>query len=209
MNARNHHGDTALTISAQHGHTDSLSILLDHKAKPNIRNYAGHTALELSQLYQRKECYDLLKDVTVVKDIVNFFDDNPLNRSASKRSNTTWLASAIGSPLTTYILFHKSKPIVSHKNKQLSTLKLNIELVHTYIEPGLMNVIFLGVYESKDKPEGSAWFAVDIKDMKTLSEQFKEDKLDTLPMYPGALQLEIEDAAIYGQARSLLDWHHR
>ena len=220
---RNRHGDTALTISAQLGLPENIKTLLYYKRGPvktSLRNKLGHNALELSQLYQHRECYDLLehyefhvaKNMRPVPPVVNFFDHNPLDRCASKRSDKTWLQNELTNPDAGFILFHKSKPVVSHKDKKFRTFKPEHKDITRFIEPNHQNVIFLG--KEFDNSTGTiidcgAWFAIDVKDMELLKENFKEEELDTLPMYPGALLLDEEDAAIYGQARSLLDWHFR
>ena len=215
MNIRDHRGNTALTLSSRHGRSDSVRALIDHGARTSLRNNAGHSALELSQLFQHKDCYEELVAVTKPRELVNFFDHSPLNRSSSNRGNTTFIASALASPNTRFILFHHSKPVASHKDQKTRSkvFKAGIEQVHKFIEPHLSNVVFLGLYENParddGKEKGAAWFAIDVKDWDGLTKELEEEKLDLLQMYPDALMLGVEEAAICGHARSLMDWHHR
>ena len=70
-------------------------------------------------------------------------------------------------------------------------------------------MIFLGVYQRGTEEE--PWFAIDVTSSETKENTLKEldPEAEMLHVYPGALQLEEEDAAICAQARSLFDWHFR
>ncbi|CAH1958287.1 unnamed protein product [Acanthoscelides obtectus] len=52
--------ETALHCAAQYGHTQVVSILLEHACDPGIRNCRGETALELAAQYGRLETVELL-----------------------------------------------------------------------------------------------------------------------------------------------------
>lgn len=45
--------ETALHCAAQYGHTQVVSLLLEHACDPGIRNCRGETALELAAQYGR------------------------------------------------------------------------------------------------------------------------------------------------------------
>jgi len=40
-NLRNHKGDTLLMLAAYHGHVETVKVLLEHKADPEVRNDNG------------------------------------------------------------------------------------------------------------------------------------------------------------------------
>ncbi|VEN34928.1 unnamed protein product [Callosobruchus maculatus] len=52
--------ETALHCAAQYGHTQVVSMLLEHACDPGIRNCRGETALELAAQYGRLETVELL-----------------------------------------------------------------------------------------------------------------------------------------------------
>ncbi|XP_072386114.1 ankyrin repeat and sterile alpha motif domain-containing protein 1B-like isoform X2 [Diabrotica undecimpunctata] len=52
--------ETALHCAAQYGHTQVVSVLLEHACDPGIRNCRGETALELAAQYGRLETVELL-----------------------------------------------------------------------------------------------------------------------------------------------------
>ncbi|XP_074026145.1 ankyrin repeat and sterile alpha motif domain-containing protein 1B isoform X5 [Leptinotarsa decemlineata] len=52
--------ETALHCAAQYGHTQVVSLLLEHACDPGIRNCRGETALELAAQYGRLETVELL-----------------------------------------------------------------------------------------------------------------------------------------------------
>ncbi|CAH0560304.1 unnamed protein product [Brassicogethes aeneus] len=52
--------ETALHCAAQYGHTEVVSVLLEHACDPGIRNCRGETALELAAQYGRLETVELL-----------------------------------------------------------------------------------------------------------------------------------------------------
>ncbi|XP_028127770.2 ankyrin repeat and SAM domain-containing protein 1A-like isoform X3 [Diabrotica virgifera virgifera] len=52
--------ETALHCAAQYGHTQVVSVLLEHACDPGIRNCRGETALELAAQYGRLDTVELL-----------------------------------------------------------------------------------------------------------------------------------------------------
>ncbi|CAG9856297.1 unnamed protein product [Phyllotreta striolata] len=52
--------ETALHCAAQYGHTQVVSLLLEHACDPGIRNCRGETALELAAQYGRLDTVELL-----------------------------------------------------------------------------------------------------------------------------------------------------
>ncbi|XP_057659691.1 ankyrin repeat and SAM domain-containing protein 1A-like isoform X6 [Diorhabda carinulata] len=60
VNLTNKNDETALHCAAQYGHTQVVSLLLEHACDPGIRNCRGETALELAAQYGRLDTVELL-----------------------------------------------------------------------------------------------------------------------------------------------------
>lgn len=52
--------ETALHCAAQYGHTEVVTLLLEHSCDPTIRNSREETALDLAAQYGRLETVELL-----------------------------------------------------------------------------------------------------------------------------------------------------
>lgn len=53
-NLRNHKGDTLLMLAAYHGHVDTVKVLLEHKADPEIRNDNGQSPIAGAQPFAER-----------------------------------------------------------------------------------------------------------------------------------------------------------
>ena len=60
LNLQNAQGDTAVTWSVWHRHTDCLKELLAHGADANIRTHKGESALMIACFQNLPECVKLL-----------------------------------------------------------------------------------------------------------------------------------------------------
>ncbi|KAK6625914.1 hypothetical protein RUM43_006213 [Polyplax serrata] len=58
VSTKNH--ETALHCAAQYGHTEIVTLLLEHSCDPTIRNSREETALDLAAQYGRLETVELL-----------------------------------------------------------------------------------------------------------------------------------------------------
>ncbi|MBN9588741.1 MAG: hypothetical protein BGN85_08575 [Alphaproteobacteria bacterium 64-11] len=116
------------------------------------------------------------------------FGGNPLNRASEKRGNAAWLAAQRVRGL--FLPFWKNQPLLAGEAAALLPGQPEWEDCLT---------VFLGL-------EGEeALFAVDLPDdPKPVFEgaAFQE-------MRPAAMILPARDCAIAGQAKALIDWHHR
>ena len=131
----------------------------------------------------------------------NTFANNPLDRQSEKRADSGWIAKTYADPTTLVVPFWKLKPFTM-QTPQGPTVG--------FMKPGLCDkmmgegapLIFLG----RDK--GGAYFAADISAAR---DPEAEGPLAGLGVFKDlrALALEVPpaDAAILGQARSLIDWH--
>lgn len=131
----------------------------------------------------------------------NTFANNPLDRQSEKRADSGWIAKTYADPTTLVVPFWKLKPF---------SMKTPEGTAVGFMKPGFVDrmmgegapLIFLG----RDK--GGAYFAADIS---AAADPESEGPLAGLGAFKDLRQLAMEvppgDAAILGQARSLIDWH--
>ncbi len=194
-----------------------------------MRSPSGHSAAELAQFWNHFSCYSLLsKTSTQHADCPSqpqsgmFFSSGPLDRAAHIRKQTDNIKQLLYQPETKFIVLHKLSPLVNSSRKTSSGKKGkyslwtgNIESVAQIFDKTyttlIQNAAFLGFKQGIDCPDkpDEAWFALDVSYI--LKEQIKtiSPDIQVLLAWPGLLQLSPPEAAICGQARSLLDWNAR
>ncbi len=198
-----------------------------------VLNSSGHTALDIAKFWNHEKVVKLLapdddqfqqRGGHSKKETVNFFSNNPLDRAAHRRKDGDWLKTTMMKPSTKYILLSDLQPFViksaetsaSYQNQRykLCIARHSQVAEHLESEPAM---IFLGLETKKSGgledcavDEQFAWFALD---MSSLSEEKLQKAIhhhgELLPLMPGLMQLDGVEAAIFGQARSLLAWHNR
>jgi NAD+ diphosphatase len=133
----------------------------------------------------------------------NTFANNPLDRASEKRADSGWIARRYQEPSTLVIPFWKLKPLAIKGRDGKPEAG--------FMRPGLFEslmaedapLIFLG--QDKD----GAYFAADISAAPDPESKGPLAGLGTFEDLRGlAQQISAGDAAILGQARSILDWHH-
>ncbi|KAF3479535.1 peroxisomal NADH pyrophosphatase NUDT12 [Arthroderma uncinatum] len=171
------------------------------------------------------------------KETVNYFSSSPLNRVSFLRSDNLLLSSALKHPSTKFLLFNQLAPL-SQTFAQLyyasyqeieAFVPLNIfdkpekEIIQTYDSgKAAPLVVFLGLNESQPENgfsyksyKGNPYFAVDITPRGALEEKAKhiieaaESKGLIFNKARILTDLPPDDAAIYAQARQIIDWNVR
>jgi len=170
------------------------------------------------------------------KEVANYFSGSPLNRVGFLRPDHQFLSSALNHPSTTFLLFNKLEPLTKSGSELARCTFADVkpligenpfekseeEVIAQYNSSLYVpQIIFLGLDERKDgfkykeHYKGQPWFAVDVtpKDsVKEKAEELLERMTSTgLEFSKGRmnLSLQAEEAAIYAEARHLLDWNER
>ncbi len=134
----------------------------------------------------------------------NVFANSPLNRAGHLRSDQDWLKSALADKQSLFIPVWKLMPfLIKNREGKRETGWVTGELALPLTRPGAI-VIFLGLYRD------SAHFAIDIS---SHTDPTSEGALAGLGTFADlrtiAEEIDIGDAAILAQAKSLIDWHQR
>ncbi|KAJ4411601.1 NADH pyrophosphatase [Didymella pomorum] len=170
------------------------------------------------------------------KEVANYFSGSPLNRVSFLRPDHTFLSSALRHPSATFILFKNIEPLVSSPS---SLARVSYADVEPIIGKDIFNtteedvvaqynsslyipqIVFLGLDERKEgfvykeHYKGQPWFAVDVTPKESVKEEAEKliGKLQErgLEFSKGRMHLSLvaEEAAIYAEARHLLDWNAR
>ncbi|KAI4672190.1 hypothetical protein J4E81_008805 [Alternaria sp. BMP 2799] len=170
------------------------------------------------------------------KEVANYFSGSPLNRVGFLRPDHQFLSSALNHPSTTFLLFNKLEPLTKSGSELARCTFADVksiigenpfekseeEVIAQYNSSLYVpQVIFLGLDERKDgfkykeHYKGQPWFAVDVtpkESVKEKAEELLERMTSTgLEFSKGRmnLSLQAEEAAIYAEARHLLDWNER
>lgn len=134
----------------------------------------------------------------------NVFANSPLNRAGHLRADQDWLKSALADKQSLFIPVWKLMPfLIKNREGKRETGWVTGELALPLMRPGAI-VIFLGLYRD------SAHFAIDIS---SHTDPTSEGALAGLGTFADlrtiAEEIDIGDAAILAQAKSLIDWHQR
>ncbi|CAN9082360.1 unnamed protein product [Alternaria alternata] len=170
------------------------------------------------------------------KEVANYFSGSPLNRVGFLRPDHQFLSSALHHPSTTFLLFKDLEPLTKSGTElarcSFSDVKPVIgdnpfekseeEVIAQYNSSLYVpQIIFLGLDEKKEgftykeHYKGQPWFAVDVTPKESVKEKAEGvlEKLTStgLEFSKGRmnLNLQAEEAAIYAEARHLLDWNAR
>ncbi|KAI4227909.1 MAG: hypothetical protein L6R36_002059 [Xanthoria steineri] len=170
------------------------------------------------------------------REIANYFSGSPLNRVSFLRTDHSFLSAALKHPTTSFLVFNDLNPLakdpsgleyISYADVQpligedpysKSEEQLVLEYNSTVTIPQLL---FLGLDERNQQGltfniyTGSPFFALDVTPKGTIKSQAESlvQSLQSrgLTFLEGRIQaaLPAQEAAIYAQARALLDWNAR
>ncbi|APA13632.1 hypothetical protein SS1G_07708 [Sclerotinia sclerotiorum 1980 UF-70] len=170
------------------------------------------------------------------REVANYFSGSPLNRVSFLRTNHEFISQAFVHPSTNFLLLNNLAPLTkdpSHlayaSHAEISGLtgsnpfeKTEADLIKEFNSSvTLPLVLFLGLDEKKKEGfshgiySGVPYFAIDVTpkgtyetEANSVVEAMKEKGLQ---FHSGRLvmTLDAEDAAIFAQARALLDWNAR
>ncbi|KAJ5995631.1 hypothetical protein N7481_002608 [Penicillium waksmanii] len=173
------------------------------------------------------------------KETVNYFSSSPINRLSFLRTEHSFLSSALKHPSTKFVLLNNLAPLTRspaelYTAKYNEVRKLVAPDFFDHPEEEMIknfdsrktnpNLIFLGLDES-NKDSGMAWkiytgtpfFALDVTPRGSEAQQTAAKDVISALEEQGLsfLQARVistftpEEAAIYAQARALMDWNNR
>jgi NAD+ diphosphatase len=170
------------------------------------------------------------------KEVANYFSGSPLNRVSFLRPDHTFLSSAVQHPSATFLVFKNIEPLLKSPT-ELARLKFDDVKAIIGQEPFsrseeeviaqynsslyIPQVIFLGLDERqegfvyKEHYKGQPWFAVDVTPKESVEHVAEAliSRLNSegLDFGKGRMHMSLpaEEAAIYAEARHLLDWNAR
>ncbi|KAF1848059.1 uncharacterized protein K460DRAFT_67528 [Cucurbitaria berberidis CBS 394.84] len=170
------------------------------------------------------------------REVANYFSGSPLNRVSFLRADHAFLSAALHHPSTTFLLFNKLEPLLKSPTelaqKKFEDVKSIIgnnpfersetDTIAQYNSSlYLPQIIFLGLHEKKEglvykeHYKGQPWFAVDVTPKESVKEEAEKlvERLlgEGLDFSKGRMHLSLPaiEAAIYAEARHLLDWNAR
>ncbi|KAI9667086.1 MAG: NADH pyrophosphatase [Alyxoria varia] len=171
------------------------------------------------------------------KEIANYFAGSPLNRVSFLRSDHIFLSSALHHPTASFLLFNDLKPLVKDPTKLAFAkfqdvkplvggnpfAKPEEQIIEDYnSSTTIPQMVFLGLDERikdglvhKDVYTGGPMWALDVTPKGSIKAE-AQNLVETLEssglnFQEGRmiLSLPAHEAAIYAQARSMLDWNAR
>ncbi|ORY69700.1 NUDIX hydrolase domain-like protein [Pseudomassariella vexata] len=170
------------------------------------------------------------------RELANYFAGSPLNRLSFLRTDHAFLSSAFSHPTTKFLLLQNLSPLAKDPTTLAYVHKADVEPLtgpdpFKKTEEQLLQefnsdvtfpvVLFLGIDEKKKtgfewrEYKGEAHFAVDVTPQGPIAEKAKSVteavKAKGIDFLPGArhVSLNAPEAAIYAQARHMLDWNAR
>ena len=156
--------------------------------------------------------------------VTNHFCGSPLDRVAHKRKDSEWINQKFEHKKSKLILFMNLNAVVVPKPDLSVTNKLEQYRLFTVNWEDLRSLdsekpfaIFLGSEEKKQtfmadvstEEQNIPWFAVDVSKLTIEDIQKLHPHAEVVNAFPALMQLSDKDAAISGQARSMLAWHDR
>ncbi|KAH6654634.1 NADH pyrophosphatase [Truncatella angustata] len=171
------------------------------------------------------------------REVANYFSGSPLNRVSFLRVDHAFLSSAFAHPTASFLLMNNLSPTVKDPTKlayvgrsEVESLtgpepfgKTEQDWLKTFNSDITHPVVLLLGIDEKTKSgfewkeySGAPYFAVDVTPKGSIKEK-AESVIDAIKakegidFLPGArhLSLDAPDAAIYAQARAMLDWNAR
>ncbi|PSN74766.1 hypothetical protein BS50DRAFT_511968 [Corynespora cassiicola Philippines] len=170
------------------------------------------------------------------KEVANYFSGSPLNRVSFLRQDHVFLSQALKYPSTSFLLFNKLEPLLksptelayAHYNDVKSIIgedpfsKSEEDLIKEYnSETYIPQIVFLGLDERKEgfaykeHYKGQPYFALDVTPKASVTEAaeklIKDVQDKGLHFSKGRIHMSLpaQEAAIYAEARHLLDWNAR
>ncbi|KAF2646798.1 hypothetical protein P280DRAFT_503292 [Massarina eburnea CBS 473.64] len=170
------------------------------------------------------------------KEVANYFSGSPLNRVSFLRPDSTFLSTALVHPSTTFVLFNNLEPLISSPSALATATfsdvksiigdspfgKSEEDVIKEYNSSlYIPQIVFLGLDERKegfvykDHYKGQPWFAVDVTPKSSVTDSagklIEGLKAKGLEFSKGRMHLSLpaQEAAIYAEARHLLDWNAR
>ncbi|KAI0476936.1 NUDIX hydrolase domain-like protein [Xylaria cf. heliscus] len=170
------------------------------------------------------------------REVANYFSGSPLNRVSFLRGDHAFLNAAFGHPSTSFLLLDNYSPLAKDTANLAYVSKEDVvpltgpepfketeaEQIKSFNSTITQPVIlFLGLDEKKKDFEyreykGNPYFAIDVTPKGSIEEKAKSvieavKAKQGVSFIPGGrlLTLNAPEAAIYAQARALLDWNAR
>ncbi|KAH7071461.1 NUDIX hydrolase domain-like protein [Paraphoma chrysanthemicola] len=170
------------------------------------------------------------------KEVANYFSGSPLNRVSFLRPDHAFLSQALNHPSTTFLLFNNLEPLIKSSSELAERTFADVKSVvgedpfHRSEEDQIAQynsslyqpqIIFLGLDERKpgfvykEHYKGQPWFAVDVTPKESVKDEAEKLiaglKGEGLDFSKGRMNTNFpaESAAIYAEARHLLDWNAR
>ncbi|KAF1941190.1 NADH pyrophosphatase [Clathrospora elynae] len=170
------------------------------------------------------------------KEVANYFSGSPLNRVSFLRPDHAFLTSALHHPSTQFLVFNKLEPLLKSSTELARATFSDVKSVigeNPWERPEediiaqynsslyIPQIIFLGLDERKEgfvykeHYKGQPWFAVDVTPKESVQDAAEKlvEKLrgGGLEFSKGRMHMSLpaEEAAMYAEARHLLDWNAR
>ncbi|KAI9370753.1 NUDIX hydrolase domain-like protein [Aspergillus egyptiacus] len=173
------------------------------------------------------------------KETVNYFSSSPLNRLSFLRSDHPFLSAAIKHPSTRFIILKDLAPLTKSPTelyyaKYDEVRKLVPETIYDKSEEEVIkehdsrrtepHLIFLGIDETRKQDalawkvySGTPYFALDVSEKGSDEQQAKVKEVVSGFEAQGlsflkarvAMSFSADEAAMYAQARALIDWNTR
>ncbi|KAF2276529.1 uncharacterized protein EI97DRAFT_398384 [Westerdykella ornata] len=172
------------------------------------------------------------------KEVANYFSGSPLNRVSFLRPDHAFLSAALKHPSATFLLFRNLEPLIKNPDGSALAYATYSEVQPIIGEDPfatseedlikefnsqkyIPQIIFLGLDERKEgivykeHYKGQPYFALDVTPKASVTEAAEKLIKDLegrgLSFSKGRmnLSLQAQEAAIYAEARHLLDWNAR
>ncbi|KAI9880936.1 MAG: NADH pyrophosphatase [Pleopsidium flavum] len=170
------------------------------------------------------------------KEVANYFSGSPLNRVSFLRTDHPFLSAALRHPTTSFLLFNNLNPLAKDPTKLAYASYQEVrpligedpyakgegELIAEYNSTRMIpQLVFLGLDEKNKQGlewniyKGAPYFALDVTPKGSIetaaNSVIKELQSKGLNFVEGRMHMSLPaaEAAVYAQARALLDWNVR